>query len=107
GGDREIAGGIGVMRAMPRSGPHYWPLLGVALLALAPLARTSSGAAGQAPKAVNPADRILGADNCIRCHLQPTEADRRPGGATDLLRMDESTIWQKEDLHGKAFEALS
>jgi hypothetical protein len=92
---------------MPRSAPRRWPLFGLALLAVLPFARTRSDAAGQAQKAVNPADRILGADNCIRCHLQPTEADRRPGGATELVRMDESTIWQKEDLHGKAFEALS
>lgn len=92
---------------MPRSVPYSWPLFGLALLALLPLTRTRSDAAGQAAKAVNPRDRILGADNCIRCHLQPTEADRRPGGATEFLRMDESTIWQKEDLHGKAFEALS
>lgn len=92
---------------MPCFGSRRWTLFGLALLAVLPFARTRSDAAGQAHKAVNPADRILGADNCIRCHLQPTEADRRPGGAAEFLRMDESTIWQKEDLHGKAFEALS
>jgi len=95
------------MSHMPRFTPHRWPLFGLALLAVLPFTRTRSDAAGQPAKAVNPRDRILGADNCIRCHERPTEADRRPGGATEFLRMDESAIWQKEDLHGKAFEALS
>jgi hypothetical protein len=51
-------------------------------------------------------DRISGADNCIRCHKEPLPADKQPGGATDFLRMDESTIWDTQDMHKKAFEAL-
>jgi hypothetical protein len=54
-----------------------------------------------------PEDRILGADNCTRCHREPTPEDKGPGGASEFLRMDESAIWQKYDLHGKAFAALT
>ncbi|HEY1380062.1 MAG TPA: multiheme c-type cytochrome [Gemmataceae bacterium] len=54
-----------------------------------------------------PADQLLGADNCIRCHREPTPADRKPGGAAEFIRLDESTVWATNDLHGKAFEALS
>src|SRR5262249_3973685 len=58
------------------------------------------------PPPVKPADRILGADNCIRCHREPTAVDKRPGGATEFIRLDESTVWQEHDLHTRAFEVL-
>ncbi|MFO0808495.1 MAG: multiheme c-type cytochrome [Gemmataceae bacterium] len=76
-------------------------------LGLSGLVLLGSHSTGQPP--IIPAkalERIAGADNCIRCHLQPTPADKRPGGATEFVRMDESTIWEKTDLHGLGYEAL-
>src|SRR5262249_28713861 len=37
---------------------------------------------------------------------EPTAVDKRPGGATEFIRLDESTVWQEHDLHTRAFEVL-
>lgn len=78
-------------------------------LALAGLAALASRTEGQPPvvPAAKATDRINGADNCIRCHDAPRAKDLEPGGAGEFLRLDESTIWEKHDLHGRAYEALT
>lgn len=83
--------------------------LGSAALVVAALTGRGHGQATLPPALANAKaqDRISGADNCIRCHKEPLPADLRPGGATEFLRMDESTIWDTQDMHKKAFEALS
>jgi hypothetical protein len=61
---------------------------------------------GQPPKGGDePEEKILGASACIVCHEKPNPVYEREK-RTDFVRLDESTIWQTKDLHGKAFEAL-
>lgn len=67
--------------------------------------RSESG--GQPPRGEAPAeDRVLGASHCVQCHSQPNEFYRREG-RTDFIRFGESVSWQEDDLHRKAFEALT
>src|SRR5262245_42292742 len=50
--------------------------------------------------------RNVGSTNCIRCHHQPIDRDVELK-VTEFVRMDESAIWEKSDLHGKAYQVLS
>jgi len=49
--------------------------------------------------------RIVGISACDACHRAPTPRYREEG-RTDFVRLDESTIWDNEDLHKRASEAL-
>ena len=78
--------------------------LGPALLMVSLTALTlGNRGQGQPPKEDEPEEKILGANACIACHEKPTPRWEK---RTDFIRLDESAIWEKRDLHGKAFEAL-
>ena len=77
---------------------------GLLMVSLTVLTLGSRGQ-GQPPKEDEPEEKILGANACIACHEKPSARWERQK-VTDFIRLDESTIWEKRDLHGKAFEAL-
>jgi hypothetical protein len=89
------------MRLPRQSG---WLLLGVAAFAI-------TSAVYSVPQPPQPKidyrtpARIVGVGTCDRCHRAPTQRDRDEG-RTDFVRMDESTIWDTEDLHKRATDAL-
>src|SRR6476620_10333795 len=86
--------------------PRYrlWGL-GALAVTLALLGINGEGQS-QPPKGGDePEEKILGASACIVCHEKPNPVYEREK-RTDFVRLDESTIWQTKDLHGKAFDAL-
>lgn len=82
-----------------------WWGMGTLAVTIAVLSLGSRGQT-QPPKGGDePEEKILGASACISCHEKPSDVYQREK-RTDFVRLDESSIWQTKDLHGKAFEAL-
>src|SRR2546429_119871 len=89
---------------MPLPRPSRCLLLGIAAFA----ATSAVYSVPQPPNAKidyrTPA-RLIGTARCDGCHRSPSELylkERR----TDIVRLDESSIWLTQDLHRRATEAL-
>lgn len=82
-------------------------LLSVAALAVSLSWLTVNGRSitSQPPKDDDAEEIIQGADSCVRCHREPSESDRRDK-TTDFIMLGESVVFNNNDLHKRAFEAL-
>jgi Cytochrome c554 and c-prime len=89
---------------MPLSRHSRWLLLGGAAFAVTSAVYSVPQPAQPKIDYRTPA-RTVGVTTCDRCHRGATQRDREDG-STDFVRLDESTIWDNEDLHKRASEAL-